>query len=482
MKKILAIIVLIAATVLPRLYKINRPLADWHSWRQVDTTSVTRNYVKNGINLLVPTYDDLSNIPSGLENPNGYRMVEFPILNALIASTHNIFSPALDLPIHVYSRLVSIDFSIGIVLVLFALVSRIYNPKTGFVAGLFYAFLPFNIFFNATTLPETPLLFFTVFALWQWVVYVDSNKKLSLLFFTISMAIALLIKPIAVFIAPAALYWLLKNQGLKSLKKPELYISALIILLPFILWRHWIQQYPEGIPASSWLFNKDNIRFKGAFFRWLFADRMGRQIFGFWGLIPFGIGLVNKVRPRSGWFFHWWLFGSLAYLSIFASGNVTHDYYQIFIIPSLVVFAAIGFGNLLESSFSRSRLISFVVGTVSILFMFAFSWYELLGNFNINNPAIVAAGQAADRLLPSAAKVIAPYGGDTAFLYQTNRPGWPVAGLVGQRVEQGATHYISTALTDETKALIDQCETIDQTPDYVIIDLISCSELGGQAE
>ena len=35
-----------------RLYKINNPVADWHSWRQADTASVTRIYVQNGINLL----------------------------------------------------------------------------------------------------------------------------------------------------------------------------------------------------------------------------------------------------------------------------------------------------------------------------------------------------------------------------------------------------------------------------------------------
>ncbi len=39
-----------------RLYRINEPLADWHSWRQADTAAVTREYVKNGIDLLRPRY------------------------------------------------------------------------------------------------------------------------------------------------------------------------------------------------------------------------------------------------------------------------------------------------------------------------------------------------------------------------------------------------------------------------------------------
>jgi len=40
-------VVLVVAFVF-RLYKINIPLADLHSWRQVDTAAVARNFAKNG--------------------------------------------------------------------------------------------------------------------------------------------------------------------------------------------------------------------------------------------------------------------------------------------------------------------------------------------------------------------------------------------------------------------------------------------------
>jgi len=98
-----------------RLYKINTPLADLHSWRQADTASVARNYVKNGIDLFHPVYDDLSNVQSGIDNPNGYRMVEFPIYNAIVAILYKIF-PIFTLEI--WGRLTTIIFS-G--LILFAL-------------------------------------------------------------------------------------------------------------------------------------------------------------------------------------------------------------------------------------------------------------------------------------------------------------------------------------------------------------------------
>ena len=43
----LLLIILIGAFFV-RLYHFNWPVADWHSWRQADTSAVSRNFVKNG--------------------------------------------------------------------------------------------------------------------------------------------------------------------------------------------------------------------------------------------------------------------------------------------------------------------------------------------------------------------------------------------------------------------------------------------------
>src|SRR5689334_16872031 len=80
-----------------RLYKINNPIADWHAWRQADTSAVSRNFVTGGFNLLYPKFDDLSNVPSGIyDNPQGLRFVEFPIFNVFQATAY-IFFPKLSL-------------------------------------------------------------------------------------------------------------------------------------------------------------------------------------------------------------------------------------------------------------------------------------------------------------------------------------------------------------------------------------------------
>ena len=110
-------------------------------------------------------------------------------------------------------------------------------------------------------------------------------------------------------------------------------------------------QYPEGIPVSNWLFNGGDIRFKGAFFYWIFADRISRLILGYWGVAILIIGILScSVKDnikKSGLFFYTFLISSLLYLFVIARGNVQHDYYQTLIIPTLSIFLGIGSARLI---------------------------------------------------------------------------------------------------------------------------------------
>lgn len=96
---------ILALAFLVRLYGINRPLADWHSWRQADTSSVSRIYFEQGIDLLHPRYYDISSIQSGVYNPHGFRFVEFPIFNLFHALLAKIGGP---LNFEGWGRMVSI--------------------------------------------------------------------------------------------------------------------------------------------------------------------------------------------------------------------------------------------------------------------------------------------------------------------------------------------------------------------------------------
>lgn len=453
-------LILILAFLL-RVYKLNTPLADWHSWRQADTASVAREFVKHGIDLFHPRYQDLSAIPSGKDNPEGFRMVEFPLLPALVAIIYSVL-PIFSL--HVVFRLVNIFFSLGSVYLIYRLVKLFDTEKLALIAAAVFAFLPYNVFYSRTVLPEIALVFFSLAA-----VYFALKSKY--LFFLLTAVIALLLKPTAIFFFIPVIgfkFWLWLKKEISYKKLVLILLLVACSLLPLFLWRLWISRFPEGIPASSWLLNGNGIRFKGSWWHWLFADRLARLILGYWGLIPFALGLLSFGKKSSSVFYGLWLVSCFLYLAVFATGNVQHDYYQIILIPLVAILVALGFKYMLRDV----SLPAIALTLFSAIFMLAFGWFEVRGFYNVNNSAMVEAGQAVDQLTPPDALVIAPYQGDTAFLYQTNRRGWPIGGDIETRIKAGASYYVTTSYDAEAKDLAARYQVIEQNPQFTLIKLV----------
>lgn len=423
-----------------RMYKINNPVADWHSWRQADTAAVTRNFFKYGVNVFLPRYDDLSDVSARGFNPQGYRLVEFPLFNLI---HYSLVRVAPFGTLEFWGRMVSVLASLVSALCLYVLINKYAGRSSAFVSLAVFLFIPFSIYFSRVILPD-PLM--VAIALVSLVAFSWQKKWTAV----ILGAMAVLVKPTAVFILLPVL--------------ASFRFAPLIILAPFLVWRIWQQIYPVGVPGSIWLLNGDGIRFKGAFFRWIFGDRLGRLILGYWGVWPALEGIINLPK-----FLYWLVGGSILYLFVFATGNVRHDYYQIPIVPAVAAVVGIGLVTLWQSGgrLRRGLLV------VTVVFMLAFGWYEVRGNYQINNPAILTAGQAADQLLPADAIVIANYNGDTAFLYQTNRRGFPNIPLpLAELISRfGVGYYISVDFDQVTNEIMRKYQIIAQTPGYVIVKL-----------
>src|SRR4030067_863850 len=104
------------------------------------------------------------------------------------------------------------------------------------------------------------------------------------------------------------------------------------------------------------------------------------------------------------------------------------------------------------------RRFSLIMAVVSTGFGLGISWFFIRDFFNINHPEIVEAGKVADQVLPHDAKVIAPYLGDTAFLYQTKRRGWPIGGDIEKKISIGATDYVTVTKDAEVEMLLSRCK------------------------
>lgn len=474
MKKIeifLLTIILLAGFIV-RLYRFNNPIADWHSWRQADTSAVSRNFIKFGFDVLHPRFDDLSNVPSHFaDNPNGYRFAEFPIYNLAQAGLFKFFD---NLTIEEWGRLVSIFSSLISSVFIYLIVKKYFNKTAGILSSFFYVFLPYSIYYSRAILPDSSMVTAILAGIYFFDQWLDSKSKIkSESFFILSIiftASAFLLKPYALFFTLPMVYLVWKKFGFDFLKNWRIWFFVIISLAPLVFWRIWMIQYPEGIPANAWLFNEGNIRFKGAFFNWIFAERIGKLILGYWGV---GIFMIGIIRKKNNIFFLSFLLSSILYLFVLARGNVQHDYYQILIVPTISIFLGIGGEFLLNVPKELfSKKVSVPLFVIFSIFMFSFSWFIVRDYFNINNRSIVTAGAEIDKLIPQNAKIIANLEGDTSFLYQTKRQGWAsFEKPIPEMIDLGADYLALVNPKEEDYNLGEKYKIVSAKKEYILFNL-----------
>ncbi len=465
--EIVSIILILVLLLGVRLYKIQNPIGEWHSWRQADTAAVARHFVTDGITMMHPRYDDLSNIQSGKDNPSGWRMVEFPLYQAMAAVPARLIP---QMSVEVWLRLVSILASAISCLCLILILKKLAGDLTGIFAGAYFAILPYSVFYGRAILPESLAVSFAMVSLF---LLIYKKSWVFLLLAAVCAAMSLLVKPTAGFLLVPGTYVLIKNYNISIKGAIAAVIFCAITLVPFVLWRTWILQYPEGIPVYEWLLNAGNIRFKGAWFYWLFAERLGKLMLGYWGAGLLVLGAAALKMKKEGAFVSLWVLGGLAYLSIFAAGNVQHDYYQIILMPIIAALLGKGTSVLLDGRlFGRAQ--SVVALGLMLACILGFSFYTIRTYYWINRQDFIEAGKKADEILPKNAKVIASNNGDTTFLYYINRQGWPLGFDIDDKIKKGATHYVTISPTDadgETMALASRFTVLERNDTYAIIDL-----------
>jgi len=479
---LLSIIVTLAFVL--RLYKIDIPLADHHSWRQSDTAAVARNFIKEGFDFFHPKIDNMTPLAKP-DLPNSKRLffVEPPIYQTIVAGFYQVLGVQERL-----ARLVSILFSLGAIIFLYLLVKRLINEWVGLLAAFFMGVLPYSIFFSRVILPEPMMLFASLGMLFFFDRWIQRDEvgfrgiKMGILawFFT---AWALVIKTFPLFLLLPMFYLVWRKYHFNFIKEKKLWIFALLVILPLIFWRLWISQFPEGIPPYDWLLNQGGIRFRPAFFRWIFAERIGKLILGYWGLPLLVLGLILKPGKKEGWFFHWWLVAFLLYVTVFAAGNITHDYYQVPLIPIAAIFLAKGSYWLLTAPRQIfNKAISCLLFTICFVFMIGFSWFEVRGFYLIQG-GVDLAGRAVDELTPKDALVLTGDSNDATLLYNTNRYGWTggyasyfpnTPETIKKVKEMGATVYVTTKFEENSefgKYMLENYPVIKRTDQYLIFSL-----------
>ncbi|MBM3282897.1 hypothetical protein FJY90_01460 [Candidatus Gottesmanbacteria bacterium] len=335
---------LLILTVIPfRIFNVNLPLLDLHSFRQTQTATIARNFYLNGINLFQTELDVFG---IGKER---FLLLEFPLYEAIVTFLYNFFF--FD---EIWGRIVSIIFGLIAGVYLYRLVMLVFkNRSVAALSAFFFLFAPLNIWYQRTFMIESSvvcLLLTGFYYFCDWVIRpTKKNFFLGLIFLTLGFLQKGIYGPF--WLIPMVVFYMKKHSLRNFLSLQPIFIMV-IPLLGLFLWQHHVNTV--NILNGHDFFTTSN----RGHLEWNFGNLSDRLSVSMWevrlrqildgillkpGLILFFAGLISIRLLDNHQLLYSWLFSQLIYLFSFFRIQ-SHNYYQMVIVPIMAIF--MGFGLL----------------------------------------------------------------------------------------------------------------------------------------
>lgn len=339
------------------------------------------NYIKYVLLLMIPGFI-LRFLAAKNLSPNADEMVfatqAIDIIKSGVLQLHYqspVWSYLTDIGYRLFgvsvvtARLSSLIFGTLSILLIYILAKELFHRKAGLIASILLTFSPFHILMTLGE-HDITLTFFAMLTIYFLVLFARHKKYNSLLLSTISFAIAILIKPVALLGVPAYillfLHIVLKNR---LTTKPYLirYALTLIILIIMI----------SPILVYNLLLFQDKGKVDIQFFRFLDIDvpefhsfAETAKGFSLNNLLDFGLkqatsfyylldpiifvlgilGIIISFKKNT----EWTLFLLVYFFThfIFLAGTAILQWHFIFGVPVLILFSS----NLLDSIYHKIKI------------------------------------------------------------------------------------------------------------------------------
>jgi hypothetical protein len=334
-----------------RLYDLSDPPFDFHPTRQFRAALIARG-------MFYAAWDDAPEPERSvaIEQRSREALIEPPIFEWLVSRIYLLVGRA-DLRI---PRALSAVFWLLGGAAVFGLARDLASTAGALISLLYFLFLPFGMLAGRSFQPDplmAALIAAAAWALYRWIRKPDWPS--AALAGTLT-GLAVLTKAVALFpLGFGALFMIAAGAGLKkSLRDPQTLGIAGLALLPLAGW------YLNGLFLSGFLGGQESFRFfprywidPAFYLRWV---ETAAGICGFALLIAGAIGIFH-VRDRAGrgLLTGLWL-GYVLYSLAFPYHTLTHDYYQLLLVPiaavSIAPAAALVFEELARRPYARPAI------------------------------------------------------------------------------------------------------------------------------
>ncbi|MBI3468573.1 MAG: glycosyltransferase family 39 protein [Planctomycetes bacterium] len=415
-----------------RLVNLRQPLLENFIDRQVQTAMMARNLARDG-SMLYPEVDT-GPFPA-------YYMLEFPGYPALAATVAATTGLALDTA----GRLVSAVAMALACLLFFDLVRRHDGLAVGVVAGAVLALMPVTVRYGRAFQPDSMMFTLLIAAVWamdRWaqpvLVRIGSEphgqRWSFLLIATLATTGAVLLKVISAYVLIPLAYLAWTRYRRASLRRWELWLALLLIVLPSLAWYVHAWKVASGttnVTTPCWHVHK-----------WIALGRLldlptYRQLAYYLGLrvlTPVGVVLAligallrasrlgTEDRGSRTLLFHVWLASLATYFPILVR-KLDHEHYYLALAPVAAVFIARALVSISAAPLAGRFYVTGPVAA-SVLAVALLGSDLLACASTYRTPTewqhVPAAAAAVRECTPPSARVV----GHSSVLFYADRRGW----------------------------------------------------------
>jgi hypothetical protein len=176
------------------------------------------------------------------------------------------------------NRLVSVALGALTLWATFEIARRLFGPRSALLAGLFYVFCPFTLFYDRMALAEAGLSAFTALTLLFSIRVAESGRRRFAVLAGVTLALAVLVKVLGVLALPIPAATVLVLGPLRA----RLGSLALV--------------YAVGLPPIAWAFRSFVVTENAQHMAQLFTGGGG----------AFAAQLARNVGEGAGWLWTWW--------------------------------------------------------------------------------------------------------------------------------------------------------------------------------